>query len=305
MLEGGEQTEELHFQMAHILFRTPGQEFRIASHVLQCLSLIKAKIAEEGVHLESNHIIPIPGDHDMEDVQGDDDEDVDAKPVRLDTRSLRMVLSLAGEKSQKSGAQDMALAYWRAALSLLPEDCWEGQLDSADAPKAEEDLKMEDTNNNDNDNDNDDNNNNNEREPEPLSYQKATLYHETLKLHLQCIEAERWREHFDSAMEICNIVLAKVKNPIDRARVYQHQIEMSVWAYSRADQATAIAMQCMRELGYADDFNFNPTEDEMRVMFAETHKMLLEHIDELQTEPHRMCMDPKISMMMEVLSVAK
>ncbi|KAF9379922.1 hypothetical protein CPC16_010535 [Podila verticillata] len=299
MLEGPEQTEELHFQMAQILFRTPGQEFRIASHVLQSLSLIKAKIAEEGVHLESKCMTPIPGDQDMEDIQGDDDEE-DIKPARLDTRSLRMVLSLAGEKSQKSGAQDMALAYWRAALSLLPEDCWEGQLDSADKPKAEDDVEMEDTNNNDNDSDND----NCGQESEPRSYQKASLYHETLKLHLQCIEAERWREHFDSAMDICGIVLAKVKNPIDRARVYQHQIEMSVWAYSRADQATAIAMQCMRELGFADDFNFNPTEDEMRVMFAETHKMLLEHIEELQTEPHRMCMDPKISMMMEVLSVA-
>ncbi|KAG0025161.1 hypothetical protein BGZ81_007356 [Podila clonocystis] len=297
MLEGPEQTEELHFQMAQILFRTPGQEFRIASHVLQSLSLIKAKIAQEGVHLESTAHATVPGDHEMEDDQGhgqDYYDEEDAKPARLDTRSLRMVLSLAGEKSQKSGAQDMALAYWRAALSLLPEDCWEGQLDSTD-PSMTEDVEMEEVNSD---------NDSGRSSPKPRSYQKATLYHETLKLHLQCIEAERWREHFDSAMEICKTVLAKVKNPIDRARVYQHQIEMSVWAYSRADQATAIAMQCMRELGFADDFNFNPTEDEMRVMFAETHKMLLEHIDELQTVPHRICTDPKISMMMEVLSVA-
>ncbi|KAF9328379.1 hypothetical protein BG006_008435, partial [Podila minutissima] len=297
MLEGQEQTAELHFQMAQILFRTPGQEFRIASHVLQSLNLIKSKIAQEGTHLESTAHTPLaPGDHEMEGIQGEEDSDEeDAKPARLDTRALRMVLSLAGEKSQKSGAQDMALAYWRAALSLLPEDCWEGQLDSSDAPTTE-DVEMKEVNNSDS--------NSGRSSPAPRSYQKATLYHETLKLHLQCIEAERWREHFDSAMEICNVVLAKVKNPIDRARVYQHQIEMSVWAYSRAEQATAIAMQCMRELGFADDFNFNPTEDEMRVMFAETHKMLLEHIDELQTVPHRICTDPKISMMMEVLSVA-
>lgn len=303
MLEGPEQTEELHFQMAQILFRTPGQEFRIASHALQSLNLIRTKIAQEGARLESSAHTTIPGDHEMEDAQGngqDECDEEDVKPARLDTRALRMVLSLAGEKSQKSGAQDMALAYWRAALSLLPEDCWEGQMDPADAPTTE-DVEMEEVNNNKED----DNNTEGRPSPEPRSYQKATLYHETLKLHLQCIEAERWREHFDSAMEICNIVLAKVKNPIDRARVYQHQIEMSVWAYSRAEQATSIAMQCMRELGYADDFNFNPTEDEMRVMFAETHKMLLEHIDELQTVPHRMCTDPKISMMMEVLSVAK
>ncbi|KAG0094198.1 hypothetical protein BGZ93_007505 [Podila epicladia] len=297
MLEGQEQTEELHFQMAQILFRTPGQEFRIASHVLQSLNLIKSKIAQEGVHLESTAHTPLaPGDSEMEDIQGQGDSDEeDVKPARLDTRALRMVLALAGEKSQKSGAQDMALAYWRAALSLLPEDCWEGQMDSSDPPTTE-DVEMEEVNNNDNIS--------GRSSPAPRSYQKATLYHETLKLHLQCIEAERWREHFDSAMDICNVVLAKVKNPIDRARVYQHQIEMSVWAYSRAEQATAIAMQCMRELGYADDFNFNPTEDEMRVMFAETHKMLLEHIDELQKVPHRICTDPKISMMMEVLSVA-
>ncbi|KAG0343527.1 hypothetical protein BG004_005233 [Podila humilis] len=337
MLDGAEQTEELHFQMAKILFRTPGQEFRTASHVLQSLNLIKANIAHEAIITSSNttaatqfeavgdDVATLPTkeqdemdmdmdmqvdkqrectDHDENNYMEASDDESDH--TKLDTQALRMVLSLAGEKSQKSGAQDMALAYWKAALSLLPEDCWEGQREEYTEAKKHgeafsEDINMDNNNDSNNDDDNENDNNNNS---EPLSYQKATLYHETLKLHLQCIEAERWREHFDSAMEICDIVLAKVKNPIDRARVYQHQIEMSVWAYSRADQATAIAMQCMRELGFKDDFNFNPTEEEKEIMFAETHKMLLEHIDDIQAEPHKMCADPKMSMMMEVLSVA-
>ncbi|KAF9429761.1 hypothetical protein BGZ94_009593 [Podila epigama] len=331
MLAGSEYTEELHFQMAQILFRTPGQEFRIASHVLQSLDLIKKKIAqqqqeeteEEKEAERQQGQRPGQGqgqtDHqtetldqspemdiDTQDSQQDDlsdSEDINKPVVRLDTRALRMVLALAGEKSQKSGAQDMALAYWKAALSLLPDNCWDGQVETAVDEEKEDSAQVSmmtaygDVEMSENDDCQD-------QHPSPLSYQTATLYHEALKLHLQCIEAERWREHFDEAMEVCNIVLAKVKNPIDRARVYQHQIEMSVWAYNRSEQAKAITLQCMKELGLPDGINFNPTPEEMRVLFHETHQMLLAHMEELRTVPHRMCQDPKISMMMEVLSVA-
>ncbi|KAH7028699.1 hypothetical protein BKA57DRAFT_401487 [Linnemannia elongata] len=225
LLEGTDEKERLHYEMAKILLNVPGQEFRTANHVLLSLDLIKKKLAP------------------------------------LDTESLRAILSLAGEKSQKSGAQDLAMANWYAALTLLPENCW--------------DLNV-----------------------------KTPLYLEALKLHIQCIEAERWRENFDEAMSICNTVLDKISDPIDRARVYQHQIEISVWAFSRPDEATRIAIQCLQELGLSKDISFNPSQAEIRKLYDETHLLLLSHMAELQAENPKVCKDPRINMMMEVLSVA-
>ncbi|KAK5805523.1 hypothetical protein F5H01DRAFT_283339 [Linnemannia elongata] len=225
LLEGTDEKERLHYEMAKILLNVPGQEFRTANHVLLSLDLIKKKLAP------------------------------------LDTESLRAILSLAGEKSQKSGAQDLAMANWYAALTLLPENCW--------------DLNV-----------------------------KTPLYLEALKLHIQCIEAERWRENFDEAMSICNTVLDKISDPIDRARVYQHQIEISVWAFSRPDEATRIAIQCLQELGLSKNISFNPSQAEIRKLYDETHLLLLSHMAELQAENPKVCTDPRINMMMEVLSVA-
>ncbi|KAI8597108.1 hypothetical protein EDD21DRAFT_311281 [Dissophora ornata] len=222
LLEGTDEKERMHYEMAKVLFKTPGEEFRTANHVLQCLDL-------------------------------------------LDAQSLRTILSLAGEKSQKSGAQDMALAFWNAALSLLPENCWDP--------------------------------------PAPTDRDTA-LYHDALKIHLRCIEAERWRENFDQAMKICDTALAKISDPIDRAQVYKHQIEMSVWAYSQPEKATNIAIQCLQELGMPKDVSFNPTQEEIRELYDETHQMLLDHMDELTAENPKICSDPRINMMMEVLSIS-
>lgn len=267
MLEGTAEKERLHFERAKILFRTPGQEFRTASHILQCLDMVKKKLMPSNKEGEEVEAIPywIPTDTD-------DDGDC----AELDVHALRAILSQAGEKSQKSGAQDMALLFWNAALQLLPENCW-------DLPKADsEDVDME--------------------TGQP---QKAPLYYEALKLHLQCIEAERWREKFDVAMDICNDLLSKMTDPIDRARVYQHKIEMLVWAYSQPTEATKLTIQCLQELGMSKDIDFNPSQEQIKGIYNETHQMLLAHMDLLQSENPMMCTDPRIIMLMEVLSIAK
>ncbi|KAG0204256.1 hypothetical protein BGX28_003751 [Mortierella sp. GBA30] len=302
LLESQEETEELHFEMAKILFNTPRQEFRTAGHVLQCINLIKKTLGDGSDSSEestpSGHEQPArmcrASNFDMGDP---------CKVMRLNVKALRALLSLAGEKSQKSGAQDMALAYWNAALSLLPENCWNRghaeRKDNTTVVKESngEDIDMDDV----------------EAFIPETMLQEVTqdtepkqlpLYYEALKLHLQCIEAERWRENFDQAMKVCEIVLANVDDPIDRARVYQHQIEISVWAYSSPERATAITIQCLRELGMPKDMIFSPTEEEVRRMYDATHDMLLAHMPELEAEPPKMCHDPRISMMMEVLSVA-
>ncbi|KAF9120019.1 hypothetical protein BGW39_011732 [Mortierella sp. 14UC] len=343
LLDSSEQTEKLHFEMAKILFNTPGQELRTASHVLQSLNLIKKSLAAGKASSSADAASESPA---AEKDRNDDPkghcfsgnrppsvlEEEGAKSSELDGRALRVILSLAGEKSQKSGAQDMALAFWNAAMALLPENCWErpaeteqgdGSSDSGSVTNGTStaitspcssngvpssstvsdsdfhDIDMEDL----------------VGSPKTarsslkdgIRYalsRKLPLHLEALKLHLQCIEAERWRENFTQAMNICEIVLANVTDPIDRARVYQHQIEMSVWAYSNPEQATAITVKCLQELGMPEDTPFNPTEEEMKVFFDQTHSMLMKHMPELEADPPKICHDPKIAMMMEVMSVA-
>lgn len=338
LLDSPEQTEKLHFEMAKILFNTPGQELRTASHVLQSLNLIKKSLAagKMSKSLMAATLEPVveadkTNDHKVHCFSGNHSpsvlEEEDNKSSEPDGRALRVILSLAGEKSQKSGAQDMALAFWNAAMTLLPEHCWErpdetetvdGSINNATStatasPSSSSSVHSLTSPNSDlQDTDME----------ELLGSPKSTrsslrddarytlsrqlpLHHEALKLHLQCIEAERWRENFGQAMKMCEIVLANVTDPIDRARVYQHQIEMSVWAYSSPEKATAITIKCLQELGMPEDTQFNPTEEEMMVIFGETHKMLLRHMPELEADPPKICHDPKIAMMMEVMSVAR
>lgn len=280
LLEGTDEKERLHYEMAKILLKTPGQEFRTANHVLMSLGLIKKKLAPVDLDApkEIPHWVPVV------------DKGPDAEYPMLDTESLRAILSLAGEKSQKSGAQDLAMANWYAALTLLPENCW-------DLPSVE--LTKEDFGSSDVAFDG------MEGVTHVAPLVKTPLYLEALKLHIQCIEAERWRENFDEAMSICNTVLAKITDPIDRARVYQHQIEISVWAFSRPEEATHIAIQCLQELGLSKDISFSPSQAEIRRLYDETHILLLEHMEELEAENPKVCTDPRINMMMEVLSVAK
>ncbi|KAG0378264.1 hypothetical protein BGX24_004323 [Mortierella sp. AD032] len=340
LLDSPEQTEKLHFEMAKILFNTPGQELRTANHVLQSLNLIKKSLAAgKSSSTDTTSESPHAGSDKNDDYKGGCfsgtrapsvlEEDV--KSSELDGRALRLILSLAGEKSQKSGAQDMALAFWNAAMALLPENCWvrptemaqgdgsRGSGSVASSPSTAitspsssisgpssttsevdlQDINMEDL----------------VGSPKPIRSslkdgvrynlsRQLPLHHEALKLHLQSIEAERWRENFSQAMKICEIVLANVTDPIDRARVYQHQIEMSVWAYSNPEKATAITIKCLQELGMPEDTLFSPTEEEMKVIFDQTHSMLMKHMPELEADPPKICHDPKIAMMMEVMSVA-
>ncbi|KAI1314599.1 hypothetical protein EDD11_001942 [Mortierella claussenii] len=288
LLEGTDEKERLHYEMAKALFRIPGQEFRAASHVLQCLNMVKKKFSsasrEDPVE-EQPYWVPVV------------DENAEDYPAELDARSVRTILSLAGEKSQKSGAQDMAMAYWNAALSLLPDNCWDppseehAEQEGLTQDDGSGDVQMSDTSEH--------GNQQQKRRP-----RKTALYQEALKLHLQCIEAERWRENFNQAMAICDIVLTKTTDPIDRARAYQHQIEMSVWAYSQPTQATRIAIQCLQELGLSKDVSFTPSRDEIRRMYDETHQMLMGHMEELQVENPQICTDPRINMLMEVLSLS-
>ena len=268
LIQDPEETEKLHFEMAKVLLNSSRQDFRTASHVLQSLDLIKRSATSD---------------------------------CNMDLLSLRLILSRAGEKSQKSGAQDMALAYWKAAMSLLPLHCWDqgsggGAVTQPDATILHEDAQLPLEGEGQQDSKPCERHDNND---------SHNLYHEALKLHLQCIEAERWRENFDQAMEICEVVLANVRDPIDRARAYQHQIEMSVWAYSSPDRATEITIQCLKELGIPEDTLFCPSDEDMRVIFDETHQMLLEHMPELQTDPPKTCRDPRIIMAMEVLSISR
>ncbi|CAO3566998.1 unnamed protein product [Mortierella alpina] len=311
LLESQEETEKLHFEMAKILFNTPGQEFRTASHVLQCLNLIKKTLDDgsEDVDFSDKEGSAVAESRSpARDYRSSNFDMGDAsKTMHFDVRALRKVLSLAGEKSQKSGAQDMALSYWNAALSLLPEKCWEQGTDSYSTEMDgktvrsldQEDVKMADAACNGFAAESAEKHGSTE-----LRFKRRPLYHEALKLHLQCIEAERWRENFDQAMAICEIVLANVDDPIDRARVYQHQIEMSVWAYSQPERATAITIQSLQELGMPQDMVYNPTDDELRRIFDSTHKMLLQYMPELEADPPKLCEDRRIAMMMEVLSVA-
>ncbi|KAF9286905.1 hypothetical protein BGZ68_002447 [Mortierella alpina] len=277
LLKGTDEKERLHYEMAKILFKRPGQEFRTASHILQCMDLVKKKISSGGEgHEERPHWVPVL-----------DEEDEERHP-ELNEQSVRKVLSLAGEKSQKSGAQDMSMAYWSAALSLLPENCW--TLPAADASG---DVTMDSSRT--------DQRNGDEEEKVP---EKTALYSEALKIHLQCIEAERWRENFDQAMKICEEVLRNITDPIDRARVYQHQIEMSVWAYSNPAQAARISIQCFQELGMSKEVSFNPSQEQIRELYNQTHLMLLDHMKELEAEKPKICHNARISTLMQVLNIA-
>ncbi|KAF9571424.1 hypothetical protein EC968_000639 [Mortierella alpina] len=277
-LKGTDEKERLHYEMVKILFRRPGQEFRTASHILQCMDLVRKKIASGGGehHEERPYWVPVL-----------DEEDEERHP-ELDEQSVRRILSLAGEKSQKSGAQDMSMAYWSAALSLLPKDCWE--LPGTDA-SGDVNMVLSRM----------DQNGDPEAEKVP---EKTPLYQEALRIHLQCIEAERWRENFDQAMKICEEVLRNITDPIDRAQVYQHQIEMSVWAYSNPTQATRITIQCLQELGMSKEVSFNPSQEEIKDMYDRTHLMLLDHMKELEAKNPKVCRNARISTMMEVLSIA-
>ncbi|KAF9110800.1 hypothetical protein BGX27_005869 [Mortierella sp. AM989] len=299
LLEDPEDMERLHFDMTKLLFNTPGHEFQIASHVLQCMNLIKKKLAAGAQTSDALHDALLNTDRTFADGQWQlqwSDSDI-RKAVELDTQSLRRALSLAGEKSQKSGAQDKALAYWNAALSLLPDNCWD-RPPEATRDAADSDVKVYSPRSF-------------PQSPITLSgavkilySRRLYLYNEALRLHIQCIEAERWRENFEQAMKICEVVLSKVADPIDRARVYQHQIEMYVWAYSSPEKAVSVTIRCLHELGMPRDVVFNPTGDEIRGMFDKTHTMLLEHMPMLGSSQPKVCNDPKIAMMMEVLSIA-
>ncbi|KAF9360775.1 hypothetical protein BGX34_007505 [Mortierella sp. NVP85] len=288
LLETPEEMEKLHFEMIKILFNTQGQQSRVLNHVPQCLNLIKRKLTSgtQGSDQQDS------GSLDTDGTPLTDEEAT--KALGLDTRRLRQLLSSAGEKSQKSGAQEAARKYWNAAMILLPKSCWDLQ---PEITVQDGDIFMGD--------------------PEVLQSPAGVRYgmqnllsehlplqRETLKLHLQCIEAERWRNNFDQAMKICEIILSKVTDPIDRARVYEHQIEMSVWAYTRPEQATAITIKCLQELGMPMDTCFNPSEDQLRDNFHETNALLMEHMHELQANPPKTCTDPKVAMMMEVLKIA-
>ncbi|KAF9280280.1 hypothetical protein BGZ68_007335 [Mortierella alpina] len=315
LLESQEETEKLHFEMAKILFNTPGQEFRTASHVLQCLNLIKKTLDDGSDDADISDKEDFTADESRSPAKEYRSSNFDmgdaSQTMHFDVKALRKVLSHAGEKSQKSGAQDMALSYWNAALSLLPEKCWaqdrdpySTEADDKAVDKAVESLDQEDAVMADAGYNGSHAQSTANSGSVRSQSKKWPLYHEALKLHLQCIEAERWRENFDQAMKICEIVLANVDDPIDRARVYQHQIEMSVWAYSQPERATAITIRCLQELGMPEDMAFNPTDDELRRIFDSTHEMLLRHMPELEADPPKWCNDRRIAMMMEVLSVA-
>ncbi|KAG0242856.1 hypothetical protein BGX31_011446 [Mortierella sp. GBA43] len=278
LLDGTDEKERIHYEMAKILCKTPGQELKAASHILHCLSLVKKKLRRDEDQTEPRpYWIPVLGENDVD----------------LDAQSLRNILSLAGEKLQKSGAQDKAMEYWNATLSLLPENCWDPPValnSTADGTKEPDTIDSGDVNMG--------------SEAGGGITEKTALYREALKLHLQCIEAERWREDFDRAMKICDTALASIKDPIDRARVYQHQIEMSVWAYSQPPKATEIAIQCLQELGVPKEISFNPSQAEIKELYDKTHTMLLEHMDELNADNPKECKDPRINMIMEVLQTA-
>ncbi|KAF9932793.1 histidine kinase osmosensor [Linnemannia zychae] len=336
LLDSAEQTEKLHFEMAKILFNTPGQEFRIASHVLQSLNLIKKCLGARKTEYP-----PATDTTSESKAQSEKNEDNSScfsenhlltvleeegnKSSELDGRALRVILSLAGEKSQKSGAQDMALAFWNAAMTLLPKNCWDRALEKTPPNDCITDIRtsaITASSNRSGSSSIISGSDLHDIEMDDVSSSKSTrmslkndsryiysrqlpLHHEALKLHLQCIEAERWRENFEQAMKICEIVLENVTDPIDRARVYQHQIEMYVWAYSSPEKATSLTIKCLQELGMPEDTLFNPTEEEMKDIFDQTHKLLLKHMPELEADPPKICHDPKIAMMMEVMSVAR
>ncbi|KAF9917442.1 hypothetical protein BX616_000978, partial [Lobosporangium transversale] len=343
LMDSPEIMERLHYEMIKILFNKSGQDFRIASHVLHCLNLIKKKMAMsmEIKEKDSSFIsISSPSSTDQSPLSSPQPDSDTVGEIELETKSLRRILSLAGEKSQKSGAQDMALTYWNAALSLLPGNCFdlfpESPPTRVQQTPSSRDVDM-DVDKDEQQNEDDHGKNQNcqshfnilikdtsatstaplktvpNQQPslttlqeniQGISSKQKSLYREALKLHLQCIEAERWRENFDKAMKICEIILSKVTDPIDRARVYEHQIEMSVWAYSSPEQATKITIRCLQELGMDPDTSFDPSESEMRTIFDQTHKMLMEHMSELQVKPPKTCTDPHITMMMEVLNIA-
>ncbi|KAF9958237.1 histidine kinase osmosensor [Modicella reniformis] len=279
LVQGTDEKERIHYEMAKILFRMPGQELKTANHILHCLNLVKRKLAvgANGLAREP-HWVPVddPGYHD------------------LDAQSLRRSLSLAGEKLQKSGAQNKAMEYWNSALSLLPENCWDPPASENGVVDGGRDLG-----------------DNGSRHAHMMNQvgtrdipAKRALYHEALKLHLQCIAAERWRENFDQAMKICDIVLANVTDPIDRARVHLHQMEMSMWAYSRPSEATRIVIQCLQELGLSKNISFDPTREEIKEMYGQTHAMLLKHMKDLETDTPKNCKDPKLNMMVEIFKAA-
>ncbi|KAG0318985.1 hypothetical protein BGZ99_005349 [Dissophora globulifera] len=291
LLDNKEEMETLHYEMINILSSRPGQEFRIANHVLQSMGLIKKKLAA-GVRTSDSHADSAFLIETTQSV-GNETEQEPSQSVTLDTCGLRAILSIAGEKAQKSGAQDMALAHWDAALSMLPANCWDQPPDTYD---QENDVDMESTGLTLHSTASLDNH----FDSRPNRY---PLYHEALRLHLQCIEAERWRENFDQAMRICDTVLAKVSDPIDRALVYEHQIEMSVWAFSSPDQAASIALRCVHELGMSKDVDFNPSEKDLRTIFDDTHALLLRKLPFLEADPPERCTNPRIARMIEVLNI--
>jgi len=278
------EKERIHYEMMKVLHKVSGQELKTASHILQCLSMVKRKLIRGPDRPSEKQPYWVP----VLDKENPESHGPDAQ-------ALRNILSLAAEKLQKSGAQDKAMEYWNAAMSLLPENCWD--------PPSTVDV-VADSDGEPSENESSDMLMGNETGPEEAPV-KTALYQEALKLHLQCIEAERWREDFDRAMKLCDIVLAKITDPIDRARVYQHQIEMSVWAYSQPPKATQLAIQCLRELGVPESISFNPTQKEIKEIYDQTHIMLLEHMEILEADNPKECKDPRINMIMEVLCISK
>ncbi|KAF9577704.1 hypothetical protein BGW38_006912, partial [Lunasporangiospora selenospora] len=297
LLEGTDEKERLHYEMAKILFNTPGQEFRTASHVLQCLELTQQKAVQNSEPKDRPSWVPVVENESVES-------------IKLDIQALRVILTLAGEKSLKSGAQDMAVAYWRAALSLLPNSCWDLSTDTPGSTgdrngaaamdldvgmmntAAEEDTIMGDTSASQA-----------ARITSRRQDTKTELYREALNLYLQVIEAERWCQRFERALELCDVVLANVKDPVDRARIFVHKMEISVWIYNNMDEATKLALLCLHELGVSPTESFNPTPSEVSKLYEETYALLLKHLGNMSSKNPKICQDPRIDMITEVLFI--
>ncbi|KAG0236861.1 hypothetical protein BGW41_000332 [Actinomortierella wolfii] len=304
LLKRKADVQRLHYELVRILLKREGQEFKAASHVLVALPLIKKIIAKQ----EGAFVAEEGGDEGQSHYQEMAQTHVQSELAPLNVQHLRKILSMAGEKFQKSGAHDMAIEYWNAAVSLLPDNCWDVPLDtglqrsSGSGPdnrtsmvteqlSGDEDITMEPVVDD----------HLNHHDDIVMSDDGLALYNEALHLHLQRIAAERWREKFAEAMKICEYVLSKISDPVDRAKILQHQMEIWVWAYGKVDRATETAIHCLKELGVRDDLNFSPSQEEIRSIYDEASDVLQKHLDSLRADPPKHCTNPRIQMILQVL----